>query len=90
MPPSPDLKTETDPVSETLCFTVILNSGRWTKSTNSDSEYLKCQKVCWIANIGLLVDALSGSILLRVRKYVEALFKYMYRIDCKLTTQLRN
>jgi hypothetical protein len=32
---SPSLvKKETDPVSEALCFLVIQNSGRWTKSTN--------------------------------------------------------
>jgi hypothetical protein len=28
------MRTETDPVSETLCFPVIYNSGRWAKSTN--------------------------------------------------------
>jgi hypothetical protein len=34
VPPSPYLKTETDPVSETFRFLVIYNSGRGTKSTN--------------------------------------------------------
>jgi hypothetical protein len=32
--PSPHPKTETVPVSETLCFLVIYTSGRLTKSTN--------------------------------------------------------
>jgi hypothetical protein len=32
--PSPHLKTETDSVSKTLCFSVIWNSERWTKSVN--------------------------------------------------------
>jgi hypothetical protein len=27
-----DLRTEIDPVSETLCFLLFQNSGRWTKS----------------------------------------------------------
>jgi hypothetical protein len=31
---SPHLKTKTDPVSETLCFLDILNSGQWEKSIN--------------------------------------------------------
>jgi hypothetical protein len=31
---SSTLEDETDPVSETLCFLVIYNSGRWTKSIN--------------------------------------------------------
>jgi hypothetical protein len=26
----PSLRTETDPVSETLCFLAVQNSGRWT------------------------------------------------------------
>jgi hypothetical protein len=30
----PHLRTKTDPVFETLCFLVIQNSGRWTKSSN--------------------------------------------------------
>jgi hypothetical protein len=30
----PHLKTETDPVSKTLCFLVPKNSGQWTKSSN--------------------------------------------------------
>jgi hypothetical protein len=33
--PSPHMRTETDPVSETLCFLIIQNSGRWTKSRNT-------------------------------------------------------
>jgi hypothetical protein len=32
--PCPHHKTETDPVSETMCFLDILNSGRWEKSIN--------------------------------------------------------
>jgi hypothetical protein len=35
MSPFRHLKTETDKVSETLCFVVIYNSGRRTKSTNT-------------------------------------------------------
>jgi hypothetical protein len=34
MSPSPRLKTDTDPVSETSCFLVIWNSERLTRSTN--------------------------------------------------------
>jgi hypothetical protein len=37
--PSSNLKTETDPVPETLCFLIICNSGRRTKFIKiSDSE----------------------------------------------------
>jgi hypothetical protein len=30
-PPSLQTRTETDPFTETLCFPVIYNSGRWTE-----------------------------------------------------------
>jgi hypothetical protein len=38
------LRTETDHVSETLCFLVIYNSGRWTKSIKPGipTEYVHC------------------------------------------------
>jgi hypothetical protein len=32
MSSSPHLRTETDPISETCCFLVFKNSGRWTHS----------------------------------------------------------
>lgn len=33
--PAPDLKTGTDPVAETMCFSVLKNTGRWIKFRNS-------------------------------------------------------
>jgi hypothetical protein len=45
---SPHLRTETDPVSETSCFSSnYLDSGRWTKSENPVilCGYLSCVSV---------------------------------------------
>jgi hypothetical protein len=34
VPLSPNLKTDTDSVSETMLSLLVCTSGRWTKSTN--------------------------------------------------------